>query len=243
MQEKNLSETTIKNAIVFPLQGICDENGARILGEKAKTNSKDKIQFIDEKVVFLGFFRAHHGHFITEELARLWWVLKNGVNHKFIYCRLYSAEFSAFERFILDMFELKNLTPITKPTQFAEIILPDDSFYSENGVESHRKTIDFITSKVTPIKNEAIYLSRRKFRKANDLEWGEEYFEEIYVQKGYKIIYPEMLSPKEQLALWGGGLKFACVGGTLSHNMIFLPLMAVRLKSCLKLPCQIIIRQ
>lgn len=206
---QNLGEKNFKNAVVFPfgaLQGIYNKNGDRISGQTQnyKANFKGKIKFIDEQVVFLGFFRAHHGHFITEELARLWWALKNGANHKFIYCRLYSAEFSAFERFILDMFELKNLTPITKPTQFAEIILPDDSFYSENGVESHRKTIDFITSKVTPIKNEAIYLSRRRFRKANDLEWGEEYFEEIYAQKGYKIIYPEMLSPKEQLALWGG---------------------------------------
>ena len=214
---QNLSEQIFKNAIVFPygtLQGVCDgkgiydENGERILGQTPnyKANFKGKIDFIDEKVVFLGFFRAHHGHFITEELARLWWVLKNGTNHKFIYCRLHSTEFSAFERFILDMFNLNkhNLTPITKPTQFAEIILSDDSFYSENGVESHRKMIDFITSKVTPIKNEALYLSRRKFRKANDLEFGEEYFEEIYAKKGYQIIYPETLSPKEQLALWGG---------------------------------------
>ncbi len=209
MKKMKLSEQIIKNAVVFPfgaLQGIYNENGDRISGQTQnyKANFKGKIQFIDEKVVFLGFFRAHHGHFITEELARLWWVLQNTAHHKFIYSRLHSKEFSAFERFILDMFELKNLTPITKPTQFAEIILPNDSFYSENGVESHRKTIDFITSKVTPIKNEAIYLSRRNFRKANDLEWGEEYFEEIYAQKGYKIIYPEMLSPKEQLALWGG---------------------------------------
>ena len=212
---QDLSERHFKNAVVFPygaLQGVCDgkgiyaENDECILGETQnyKANFKGKIEFINEKVVLLGFFRAHHGHFITEEFARLWWVLKNGANHKFIYCRLHSAEFSAFERFILDMFELKNLMPITKPTQFAEIILPDDSFYSENGVESHQKMIDFITSKVTPIKNEALYLSRRKFGKARSLEFGEEYFEELYAKKGYKIIYPETLSPQEQLSLWGG---------------------------------------
>ena len=225
MKEMKLSEQIIKNAVIFPLQGICDENGVRILGEKAKTNFKDKIQFIDEKVVFLGFFRAHHGHFITEELARLWWVLQNTAHHKFIYSRLHSKEFSAFERFILDLFNLneRNLMPITKPTKFAQITVPDDSFWNENGIKMHRKMIDFITSKITPVKSQALYLSRRRFDKARSLEFGEEYFEQIYAKKGYKIVYPETLSPSEQLALWGGGFKFACVGGTLPHNMIFAP--------------------
>lgn len=228
MQEKELGETIINNAIIVnygALQGIYDENGKSILGQTPHYKIKDKIEFIDEKVVFLGFFRAHHGHFITEELARLWWVLQNGTkDHKFIYSRFQSKDFSVFERFILNLFGLneQNLIPITKPTQFRQIILPDDSFYT-NDIETHRKMIDFITSKVKPIENEALYLSRRKFDKARSLEFGEEYFEEIYAQKGYKIIYPETLSPKEQLALWGGAHKFATVGGTLPHNMIFAP--------------------
>lgn len=229
MKKMKLSEQIIKNAVVFPfgaLQGIYNENGDRILGQTQnyKANFKGKIQFIDEKVVFLGFFRAHHGHFITEELARLWWVLQNTAHHKFIYSRLHSKEFSAFERFILDFFNLneRNLIPITKPTKFAQITVPDDSFWNENGIKMHRKMIDFITSKITPVKSQALYLSRRRFDKARSLEFGEEYFEQIYAKKGYKIVYPETLSPSEQLALWGG-FKFACVGGTLPHNMIFAP--------------------
>ena len=104
MQEKNLSEQIIKNAVVFPfgaLQGIYNENGYRISGQTQnyKANFKGKIQFIDEKVVFLGFFRAHHGHFITEELARLWWVLQNGIkSHKFAFVRYKRASLGAFER-------------------------------------------------------------------------------------------------------------------------------------------------
>lgn len=221
MKKMKLSEQIIKNAVVFPLQGIYDENGVRILGEKAKTNFKDKIfQFIDEKVVFLGFFRAHHGHFITEELARLWWVLQNTAHHKFIYSRLHSKEFSAFERFILDFFNLneRNLIPITKPTKFAQITVPDDSFWNENGIKMHRKMIDFITSKVTPqrLQNNKFYLSRRRFDKARSLEFGEEYFEQIYAKKGYKIVYPETLSPSEQLALWGGGIKICLRRGNFA---------------------------
>gem|GEM_PF-5243066 len=90
--------------------------------------------------------------------------------------------------------------PITKPTKFAQIIVPDNSFWNENGIEMHRKMIDFITSKITPVKSQALYLSRRRFDKACSLEFGEEYFEQIYAKKGYKIVYPETLSPSEQLS-------------------------------------------
>ena len=108
--------------------------------------------------------------------------------------------------------------PITKPTKFAQIIVPDNSFWNENGIEMHRKMIDFITSKVTPqrLQNNKFYLSRRRFDKARSLEFGEEYFEQIYAKKGYKIVYPETLSPSEQLALWGGGIKICLRRGNFA---------------------------
>lgn len=211
-----LGETILKNAIVFQ-RSIYDENKKRIfggddLGKNAHLPSK--IEFYDEEVVFLGFFRAHHGHFITEELGTLWWILQNGAKkHKFIYTRYNSPEFSPFESFILGLFNLQDkVCCITKASQFRKIIVIDNSFHHENGTLWHRKTIDFITSKIKPVQNEALYLSRRNFSKAKALEFGEEYFESQYVKKGYKIIYPEMLSPQEQLSLWGGGIALCSSG-------------------------------
>lgn len=233
MQEKELGEAIIKNAIFVDYGGsqqvIYDENRQIILGNPPKNGEKfkGKVEFINEKVVFLGFFNAHHGHLITDELGKFWWILKNGADkYKFIYFCIHNGKsISPFESLLFDMFGLnkENTIHITKPMQFSEVIIPDNSFHSENGIEAERKTIDFITSKVEPIENEALYLSRRKFGKSTALEFGEEYFEESYAKKGYKIIYPETLSPKEQLALWGGAHKFAAVGGTLPHNMIFAP--------------------
>ena len=233
MQEKTLGETIINNAIVADYGGlqqvIYDENKNAIFGNvpNGKATFKGKAQFIDEKVVLLGFLNAHHGHLITDELGKFWWILKNGTKkHKFIYfCIKNGKSISAFEALLFEIFGLndKNSIRITKPMQFRAIILPDNSFHSQNGIEIERQMIDFITSKITPIKNDALYLSRRKFSKSTALEFGEEYFEEIYAKKGYQIIYPETLSPKEQLALWGGAHKFAAVGGTLPHNMIFAP--------------------
>ena len=127
---------------------------------------------------------------------------------KFV-CLLEKDSFLPFQSYILRLFNLddSNLIVIKKPTKFAQIIVPDDSFWNENGIEMHRKMIDFITSKVTPqrLQNNKFYLSRRKFNKAISLEFGEKFFEEFYAQKGYKIIYPEMLSLKEQLAIFIGG--------------------------------------
>lgn len=220
MQEKTLGETIINNAIVADYGGlqqvIYDENKNAIFGNvpNGKATFKGKAQFIDEKVVLLGFLNAHHGHLITDELGKFWWILKNGTKkHKFIYfCIKNGKSISAFEALLFEIFGLndKNSIRITKPMQFRAIILPDNSFHSQNGIEIERQMIDFITSKITPIKNDALYLSRRKFSKSTALEFGEEYFEEIYAKKGYQIIYPETLSPKEQLALWGGGTQICC---------------------------------
>ena len=217
MQEKELGETIIKNAIFVDYGGlqqvIYNENKQIIFGNPPKNNTtfKGKVEFIDEKVVFLGYFNAHHGHLITDELGKFWWILKNGTDkYRFVYfCVNNGKSISPFESLLFDMFGLnkENTIHITKPMQFSEVILPDNSFHSKSGIELERKTIDFITSKVEPIKNEALYLSRRKFDKSTALEFGEEYFEEMYAKKGYKIIYPETLSPKEQLALWGGGAQ------------------------------------
>lgn len=226
---ENLGEKVIKNGVILPYQkfakfALLDENNEAILGQKSAFK---KPVILDEKVVFLGFFSAHHGHFITEEIARLWWILEHDISGlKFAYSRLKSVEFSVFEVYILEMFGLnsENLVPVIKPTKFKEIILPDESFFNENGLEKHRKMIDFITSHITPNKKfKKIYLSRRKFAKANSLEFGEEFFEEIYAKQGFHIAHPETLTPKEQLELMGGGNHFAALGGTLPHNLIFAP--------------------
>ena len=214
MQEKELGETIIKNAIFVDYGGlqqvIYNENKQIIFGNPPKNSKKfkGKVEFINEKVVFLGYFNTQHGHLITDELGKFWWILKNGTDkYSFVYfCVNNGKSISPFESLLFDIFGLnkENTIHITKPMQFSEVILPDNSFHNESGIELERKTIDFITSKIEPIKNEALYLSRRKFDKSTALEFGEEYFEEMYAKKGYKIIYPETLSPKEQLALWGG---------------------------------------
>lgn len=227
MQEKNLSEMTIKNAIAVDYGGcqvIYDESKKAICAQASshsvKATFKGKAEFIDEKVVFLGFLNAHHGHLITDELGKFWWILKNGTKkHKFIYfCINNGKSISAFETLLFDIFGLneKNSIHITKPTQFSQIILPENSFHSKNGIEIERKMIDFITSKITPVKSQALYLSRRRFNKAHSLEFGEEYFEQIYAKKGYKIVYPETLSPSEQLALWVGGVQICLRRGNFA---------------------------
>lgn len=226
---KNLGEKVIKNGVILP---YIDFDEVAILNEKnevilGKTKGKFEIaQNLSERVVFLGFFGGHYGHFITEEIARLWWILEHDIKGvKFVYSS-FKNKLLPFESYIFSLFKLdkQNTLNISKPTKFKEIILPDESFFNENGLEKHRKMIDFITSHITPNKKfKKIYLSRRKFAKANSLEFGEEFFEEIYAKQGFHIAYPETLTPKEQLELMGGGNHFAALGGTISHNTLFAP--------------------
>ena len=256
MQEKNLSEMTIKNAIILPFEkgenfgskhsGVYDEQGFKISNYycdfvfkkdfkapkafiKADKILKQGGGYCDMSVVFLGFLSGFHGHFITEELARLWWVLQNGIkSHKFAFVRYKRASLGAFERFVFSLFGLdeSNLIAITKPTQFKELILPARSFsYTQNPLyaKEHREVIDFIIKQVKPIQNDKIYLSRQKYTKALIYEWGDKYVDEFFQKKGYKIVYPETVSPQKQLALYAGCKHLAAISGTLPHNAIFMP--------------------
>ena len=252
MLKNSLSQKVLKNAIIVPFSkgenfgdkasGIYDEKACKISNYYSdelctpanSLNKADKALiggggYYDMSVVFLGFLSSFHGHFITEELGRLWWVLKNGTaGRKFAYVRYKRASLGAFERFIFGLFGLdeSKLIAISKVSKFKELILPQRSFsYEQNPhyTQEHKECINFITSQVKAIQNDKIYLSRRKYTKALIYEFGDKYVDEFFRRNGYKIIYPETLSPQEQLALYVGCKHLAAISGTLPHNAIFMP--------------------
>ena len=252
MTEKILSEKTLKNCIVFPLRhnefdGIFDENSNHILSYSIdfehpiyqNSTNREKLDTITctatrigggGEFIFLNLLSNRYGHFIVEEISRLWWILKYGIEErKFVYAKFNDSQLSSYENFIFNLFGLNesNLVAVTKPTKFANLTIPDRAVFLHNGVfdfnKEHQKVIDFITSKVKPIFNEKIYLSRAKVGKSNYYEFGEKYFEEQYIKKGYTIIHPETLPIDKQIALYVGCKKLAAISGSAPHNAIFMP--------------------
>ena len=126
---------------------------------------------------------------------------------------------------LLEILEIDfdQLRPITQPTRFDKIILPDKSFYFDQGrkfTAEYRAAIDclrdFALKNRTPTSSKKIYYYYGRH------QVGEERLAQYFRSKGYEIIRPEKLTLDEQLNLLINCESFASTLGSCSHNSVFL---------------------
>jgi len=122
--------------------------------------------------------------------------------------------------------DVDRLQPITQPTQFDKIILPDESTFSfvdggkRDFTAEYRETIDRVrhfamkNRTPTPFKKIYYFYGRRQF--------GEERIAKYFLSKGYAVVQPEFLTTDEQLNLLINADSFASTVGSCSHNSVFL---------------------
>ena len=250
---KSIAEKTdkVENAVVLPLKkrldkegkgfflgGITDEKGkffepsAHIHDFKTETGSLKKGYPFDPNTVFCdpgtviygGILFDHFGHFLTESVNRLWFVVKNrNLSYPIVFIKEKNREVSSqiIEFFKLIGVEKERLLFIDVPTKFSKIIVPCQSsvfanYYSELFLVPYQVAAAGIKAK----SYERIYLSRRKFRTGITII-GEEKLEKAFKANGFKVIYPERLGLSEQIAYIKGAKEMASVMGTATHLSLF----------------------
>lgn len=193
----------------------------------------DEEEYVDEIVVYIGMFYLHWGHFLVDITNRMWCLpelSQKYPNIKVAYLGEEEPKGNNLRFFELLGIKESQLINIDKPTRFKKVLLPEQSFkscewYSEEFVNMfdymrqivHNSGYDF--SKVD--KLEKVYFSRRKFSKAVNSEFGEEFFEKTFNFNGYISVYPETLSLDEQIYLWNNSKEIVCINGTIPLNVIF----------------------
>lgn len=181
-----------------------------------KYPNKEKLVERNEDVIFGGVLWDHFGHFLRDTITRLWYVLKeNKFDKRIIFLTMPSD----------DPFKLKNMLTaigldesqyelITKPTQFKQIIVPQQSSVPAHGFRlEHNLVFDKIISNVQPGKYQKVYLSKAKYTR--NMTQNESYFEDFFRKRGFEIIYPETLSFEEQVSIVNGASEI--VGVFASH--------------------------
>ena len=225
LNTKGLKIITVDNGIILPLRkteipapdaiyegGVCDEDFKFISGhirvdntnydnyETVRSYKPSEVDYIDEEVIYAGTAFSHFGHFLLESISRLWWVIQNNkFNIKVVFLK--NRPFDSPFLQLLNLIGLKkeNILFLEKPTKFSKVIVPEQSmcFYSYYHDE-FLLPYNAILKNIEPEKHKKIYLSRTKFSKKDLI--NEEYFENFYKDMGYKIVYPEQLDIKEQIA-------------------------------------------
>ena len=224
----------VLNGKIFFKGGILDSNKNFI--EKAKIypnriyqgydfNSQDVI-YDEREVVFAGCFWKHWGHFILEEISRLWYFLKEtNTDLPIVYLSTFPLDKNYLEFFELLGIDTKRLVFVDKLTQFKKVHIPEVSMVALSYyTEEYTKIYEKIRSSVKKDENYPIkvFFSRRNFPRSQDTDFGfMKEIETFFESNGYKFFSPENLSLKEQIKILQSCDEYVCVSGTLPHNLLF----------------------
>lgn len=175
-------------------------------------------------VIWGGVLFDHFGHFLCESLNRLWYAAQYPEKkYPVVFICEKTRKISSSVRSLLELLGISDdrLILIDRPTRFARIIVPEQSsvltgFYTKEFVLPFQKMATGIEAK--PF--EKVYFSRRKFKGGIKI-FGEDKLERVFKANGYKVVYPERLSLKEQIAYVKGAKEMACVMGSAAHLSLF----------------------
>jgi len=186
------------------------------LKEKIKINKQS-----DETVFFIGAVRGHWGSFFIDDISRLWYLLENkATDIKLAYC---GKPLSDIQYKLLGYLGVNNnILRITETTQFKQIIIAEKSFVCDKFYTENYKTIySHIAGNIqlSIPKYDKIYFTRSQLSIRKEV--GENYFEQVFANNGFKIIAPEKLSLEEQIYLTKNCKILASIEGTLAHNIVW----------------------
>lgn len=247
---------TLENGIILPAKmkeykdkhrykgGVCDQDFKFVAGysnqapgklngwcclDEAYTVERSEIVTSDEEVIWGGAMICHFGHFITECMARMWYVVEHPEDtRKVVFVKVNTWKvapwmFQFFELLGLPKERVLIIEEKDKPRQFRSITIPGQSSrikynYNEKFLVPFRK----MASAVTPRGNvKKLFLTRSKGLKTQMYLANADYFEEFYRKLGYTIVAPETLSAAEQVAIITGAEEIVTHMGTLAHWSLF----------------------
>lgn len=179
------------------------------------------------KTLYLGNWMGHYGHFIIENLSRLWDMEKlkaydNYSMHPFIFDGN-SVKIHEYQSYILDLIgiETKKFKPIYKRNIFKSLDVPEQGWTIAGPInkasgEVYKKIRGYHSKKQIHKK---IFISRRssKMTRIKNISSVDLFFK----KRGYEIIYPEEINIKQQLHIYSNAEVMASFSGSGLHNSVF----------------------
>ena len=181
--------------------------------------------YIDEEAVYVGITYPHFGHFLIEQLNRLWGKADKKQKLKWVFINNRNVDVKNFVYEFMNLFGIKkqDIIILTSSTQFKKIYIPSQTF-NMSGACIDFAMIDGYRTIAKNVKGAGykyVYMSRGKLPdKLRTL--GEEKIQKIFEKNGYKIIYPETMTIAEQIASVKDAKYLAGCSGTALHWALFM---------------------
>lgn len=249
---KTLSYIDYENGYIIPSKssicgGVLTKDGEYVTQSSLHTNSSfgypvdlNNVKYVDGTVIYLGVWFDVWGHWLTDNIRRLWFLKSDYYKNTFKKCKLvfikvldYDISENVKQLLNLLDIDISEIEEITTITRFKHVILPDESFYTLDGsiryyTKEYINDIDriknnfkirILSTDFTCQTYDKIYFSYSKYRHTRQI--GEKSLEKFFEEQGYKIIYPEQHSFYEQLYMIMNCNYLASTIGSCSHNFVF----------------------
>lgn len=180
------------------------------------------------RTLFLGTFMNHYGHFITESLSRYWWPEPGErFDHLVSYSFVHNSGrpfVQKFHRHLADVLgiPIRRVRFLREPVRFEEIVVPEQLWlYDKHANERLRDLYARIADRHASHGAGRVFLSRASYaggRLSNILP-----IEEVFASFGFRVLYPEEIPIRRQLALYANCEILASLSGSGMHNCLFTP--------------------
>ena len=246
--DRPLKYEILDEAVVLPYKkgednlvygGVLSKNGQfvdlskdqEVTGEDFSRYSCDDLDYIDEKVIYLGPYKEQWGHFITSVISRLWYYSQNpqedlkiaypAGEYSFVGKEIHGNYLGLLE---LIGFPKDKIIRVERPTRFRTVIVAERSHVPETYyTKEYRNLYEFVKAKVelnSPVYQK-IYFTRCGNETLDSHDFGENNLREIFEKNGFHVIEPSQYSAKEQIWIIKNADVIATVSGSLTHNLVF----------------------
>lgn len=199
-----------------------ERSGAAVL---VRPLALDRVEHIDEEVVFGGYISHHYGHFLLESLARLWAYRDSGLRVVWAAGRQFTPwEAEVFR--ILGIRQRRHMV-LRKPTRFSRLWVPTPGYIIRRNFHTAQRDALAVTR---PAPGSArVYLSRSSFKSRIFTVSGEAEVEKILESHGWRIVRPELLTIRDQIDIFATARTVAGIEGSALHTAMFCADLPARL--------------
>jgi len=259
----NLTTDLIENG-VFVARGIIsdhdvvyDQNGTLVADSCVRRGVEKENNFsgaperlpknltpnhiLKHEALFLGpYDMTHYGHWLTEGVARLWFlrqeknvrrpILTGTTRPQSLSRRLYDMARRRTPNWMLGLsalgVEFNRFTFCAKPVRIASIIVPSCSIYLRHGIHAAHLDVTRAIGKalckapITPRSSLPVYLSRAKQTNQISTYQGHDEVDAFCHDEGFRVVYPETMSLSEQIALFNQHDTFIGFFGSAFHTLL-----------------------
>lgn len=211
---------------------INPENGLPEPIKRGKEKNIYSITYDARSIVWLGEFKEHWGHFITENLSTFWFLARDLKADAYVFSfragktpKISSNAKEALRLLgVWDKVEILN-----EPRRYKSVYIPMKGMEPRGYClpESAEVYDRIIGSALKGFSDqgtrEKIILSRSQFPKAKKNEIGLDQIEGIFIDNGFRPCNPERISLTELIRTMAQATEIATICGTPAHNLLFAP--------------------